>query len=37
MNLEVKTGAYDGYQIRSPLNMAKSNEVRQYLIDMGAQ
>jgi len=36
VNLAVNTGVLDGSQIRSPLNMARSSEVREYLIEQGA-
>jgi beta-lactamase regulating signal transducer with metallopeptidase domain len=36
VNLEVETGISDGNKIRSPLNMAKTDKIRQYLINMGA-
>ncbi|MGX5173881.1 M56 family metallopeptidase [Aliikangiella sp. IMCC44653] len=36
VNLAVNTGFLDGSRIRSPLNMAKSAEIRQFLIAKGA-
>jgi beta-lactamase regulating signal transducer with metallopeptidase domain len=36
VNLSVKTGASDGFAIRSPLNMARSKEVRELLYANGA-
>ncbi len=36
VNLAVTTGALDGSKYRSPLNMAKTPAVKQYLIDNGA-
>lgn len=36
VNLAVQTGALDGSKLRSPLNMAKTPAVKQYLIANGA-
>ena len=36
VNLAVITGIEDGYQLRSPLNRAGNNEVKEYLIANGA-
>jgi len=36
VNLSVKTGLSDGLKIRSPLNMSRSTEITDYLIENGA-
>lgn len=36
VNLAVKTSGFDGNELRSPLNRAKTNSIRQYLISQGA-
>lgn len=36
VNLSVRTGFSDGRKIRSPLNMSRSDEITNYLIDNGA-
>ncbi len=36
VNLAVNTGVLDGSKIRSPLNMARTAEVREFLIEQGA-
>ena len=36
VNLAVRTGASDGYELRSPLNRAANQELSQYLIANGA-
>jgi len=36
VNLKVKTNAWDGFEVRSPLNQTSSNEIREYLIAQGA-
>jgi bla regulator protein BlaR1 len=36
VNLKVQTGASDGNKIRSPLNMAKTKQIKDFLIEIGA-
>lgn len=36
VNLAVRTGMSDGFVLRSPLNMARTSEVRDFLIENGA-
>jgi bla regulator protein BlaR1 len=36
VNLEVHTGVSDGNKIRSPLNMAKTQQIKDFLIENGA-
>ena len=36
VNLAVRTGFGDGYKLRSPLNMARQTNIKEYLISMGA-
>ncbi len=36
VNLAVQTGWFDNYQIRSPLNMARTQEITDFLIESGA-
>ena len=35
-NLSVKTGVWDGYEVRSPMSMARSQAIRDRLIQAGA-
>ena len=37
VNLSIRTGFSDGYKIRSPMSMARTQAIRDYLIQMGAQ
>jgi bla regulator protein BlaR1 len=37
VNLKVHTGAWDGNRIRTPLNMARTQEIKDYLIENGAK
>ena len=37
VNQRVRTGYSDGYELRSPMNMARTQAIRDYLISQGAQ
>ena len=36
VNLAVTTGISDGYQVRSPLSRARTQEIKEFLVDNGA-